>query len=235
MTHEGLKKLVKRFLYVCYGLTLLVNVASICFAYNSIPNYSTIIFSSISSKTLSIKLMKCNMFTTSFYEPMLGFQLHVLLVILLGTPLAVQAYMLILKHLNRLNTQTTRLSTVYLMISLWLTISPALSVLYYYALKETEKCVLVSESHKLLHCYYKEIQKHTYNLMCLNASGFLLLLNSVYFSLVKYGLSHVVLRRQVQSDDLNVSLLSDLPQFAFFFISNELMLYAFRGLFEIKV
>lgn len=234
MTHEGLKKLVKRFLYLCYGLTLLVNVASICFAYNSIPNYSTIIFGTISSRTLNIKLMKCNMFTTSFYEPMLGFQLYVLLVIFLGTPLAVQAYMLILKHLNRLDTQTTRLNTFYLMLSLWLTISPALSVLYYYALKDSEKCVLVSESHKFLNCHYKEMQKHTYSLLCLNASGFMLLLNSVYFSLVKYGLSHVVLRRQVQSDDLNLSLLSNLPQFAFFFITNELMLYAFRSLFEIK-
>ena len=176
MTHEGLKKLVKWFLYLCYGLTLLVNVASICLAYNSIPNYSTIIFSSISSRTLNIKLIKCNMFTTSFYEPMLGFQLYVLLVIFLGTPLAVKAYMLILKHLNRLNVQTTtRLNTFYLMLSLWLTISPVLSVLYYYALEDIEKCVLVSESHKLLNCYYKEMQTHTYNLLCLNASGFSML------------------------------------------------------------
>ena len=233
MTPEELKKLIKKFLYFCYGFMLFANVSVICLVHSFIPDYSMINFSSISSKTLQLKCMECYMFTSRPYPIVLHSQMLLLLVIIFGTPIAVQVYILELRQSNRLNRR--RLNTFYLMFSLWLIISPVYSVLYYYALKGAERCMLINKTNEYLHYYYKQMYTFTYVLMVLNASGFLLLLNSVYFSLVKYVLSHVVVRRLIEIGHLNVIMLTKLPQFAFFLITRELMILAFNSIYEFPV
>lgn len=205
MNYEQLKRVIKKIFRCFCALLLITNYACIYLAFNTIPNYEAINYNYIKSKTFQRKIKECEYFTSEFYMTVLFSHIYVLGFLFCGLISAFAGYAEFKRYLNELN-RIRKPKLFNFLFGLWLILAPIYCVFYARTLKDINSCMFASKTYTPLYIHFHDMLVQTLHLIFLNAFGFLILLVSMYITLIEYCLSHIMLINQDLNNNLIVVL-----------------------------